>query len=194
MVAKRPIKILLPAAVFVIAAGLTYLGVTQWTTQQSEKKTKDTLDGVQGLVEGEVITLPELKTLSGETVALHQLPADKLLLVFFTPACPGCALDAGLWRDLHAESAKRGKAFYLIDVGNDRDALEKFTTAHNLANVPVLFDDNRQVGRALKVNIVPQYLLVARDGKVLRRRDGVRRYGQPPGPEELAKFFQSAGD
>jgi peroxiredoxin len=194
MVAKRSIKILLPAAVFVIAGGLTYLGVTQWTTRQPEQRTKDTLDGVQGLVEGEAIALPELRTMAGETVALNQLAADKLLLVFFTPACAGCAMDAGLWRDLNVESTKRGKAFYLIDVGNDRDALAKFATAHNLANVPILFDDRGRVGSTLKVNIVPQYLLVARDGKVLHRWDGLRRFEQPPRPEQLAKFFQSAGD
>jgi peroxiredoxin len=194
MVAKRSIKILLPAAVFVIAGGLTYLGVTQWTTPQPEQRTKDTLDGVQGLVEGEVIALPELRALSGETVALNQLAADKSLLVFFTPACAGCAMDAGLWRDLNVESTKRGKAFYLIDVGNDRDALAKFATAHNLVNVPILFDDRGKVGSTLKVNIVPQYLLVARDGQVLHRWDGLRRFEQPPRPEQLAQFFQSPGD
>lgn len=40
------------------------------------------------------------------------------------------------------------------------------------------------------VRHLPQYLLLAKGGKVLHRWDGVRRYEQPPPPEELAKFFQ----
>lgn len=188
---KPPIRILLPAIVFVVAVGLTYLGITRWpNTQLQRAKAEDTIDGIQGLGEGEVISLPELTSLRGERVALGNVATDKLLLVFFTPACEGCARDAGLWRSLNEEAAKRSTAFYLIDVGHDRDGLDKFIAAYDLASLPILVSEGRSIGPLLKVNIVPQYLLVAKSGKVLHRWDGVRRYEQTPGPEELAKFFE----
>ena len=54
----------------------------------------------------------------------------------------------------------------------------------------MLVSDGRSVGQIMKVNIVPQYLLITKSGKVLHRWDGVRHYEQPPASDELAKFFQ----
>ncbi len=191
MIAKPAIKSILPAAVFVIAAGLTYLGVTHWPSPQSKTETNDTIAEIDGLNVGEVIQLSELTTRDGKSIALNSMAMDRSLLVFFAPACPGCAVDAALWKSLNDESKRRGAGFYLIDVGQDRDARDKFVVAHDLANLPVLFDDNRKIGQMLKVHIVPQYLLVSNNGKVLHRWDGVRRFDQTPTSADLAKFFES---
>jgi peroxiredoxin len=186
------IKSILPAAVFVIAAGLTYFGVTHWPkTETPNTGTTDTIADIDGLVAGEVIQLPELTSRDGKSTALNTVATDKLLLAFFAPSCPGCASDAGFWKSLNEESSKRGAAFYLIDVGQDRDARDKFVMAHDLGRLPILFDDNRQIGQTLKVNIVPQYLLVSNEGKVLHRWDGIRRFDKTPSPPDLAKFFES---
>lgn len=188
---KPRLKTVLPVVVFVLAASLTYVGVTHWPNrQQQTKKHNDTIEGIDGLNEGEVVALPELKTLNGEPAALAGVKTEKFLFVFFTPACPGCSLDAPLWRSLKAEADKRNTAFYLIDAGGDRAALDKFIAAYDLAALPILVSEGRSVAQTLKVNIVPQYLLIAKGGKVLHRWDGVRRYQQPPEPAELAKFFQ----
>jgi peroxiredoxin len=179
------------AVIFVMAAALTYLGVTHWPKPEPQTTNPDhTIAGIDGLVEGEVISFPALRTLKGEPAPLNTVATEKFLFVFFTPSCAGCSLDAALWRSLNEESAKRSTAVYLIDVGHDRTALQKFVEAYDLESLPVLISEGRSVGQVLKVNIVPLYLLVAKGGKVLHRWDGVRRYEQPPGPEELAKFFQ----
>lgn len=187
------IKTVLSAAVFVIAASLTYLGVTHRPPSRERQTTtthNDTIAGIDGLSEGEAVALPEMRTLTGETATLHSVSAEKFLFVFFTPQCAGCAVDVPLWTSLKVESGQRNTAFYLIDVGHDRAALDKFVEAYELGSMPILVSEGRSVGQVLKVNIVPQYLLISKSGKVLHRWDGIRRYERPPGPAELARFFQ----
>ena len=171
------LKTVLSVAIFVMAAALSYVGVTHWpqTVQQTTKpNANDTLAGIDGLVEGDMIVFPQMRTLKDEPAALDKVSAEKFLFVFFTPSCPGCSLDAALWKSLNEEATKQGTAFYLIDVGHDRAALDNFIEAYGLQSLPILISEGRSVGQMLKVNIVPQYLLVERGGKVQRRWDGVQ--------------------
>jgi hypothetical protein len=180
------------AVVFVMAAAFTYLGITYWPPKKERQTTNanDTIAGIDGLVAGEIVAVPEMRTLKDEPVRLDAVAADQFLLVFFTPSCAGCSLDVPLWKSLKEEAGRRTTAFYVIDLGHDRVALDRFIEAYDLGSLPVLISEGRSVGQLMKVNIVPQYLLIAKGGKVLHRWDGVRRYEQPPAPEELAKFFQ----
>jgi hypothetical protein len=183
MTAQPRLKTVLSVVVFVIATALTYLGVTQWPNNQPQptqpSKGNDTIEGIDGLLEGEVVALPEMRTLKGEAVAFERTGAQQFLFVFFTPSCSGCSLDAALWKSLNEETSRRNTAFYLIDVGHDRAALEKFIEAYDLASLPVLISEGRSAGQTFKVNIVPQYLLVAKGGKVLHRWDGLQHNKQP---------------
>lgn len=175
---KPRLRTVLPAVVFVMAAALTYVGVTQLrpSAEQQTPTSDDTIAGIDGLRQGEIVDLPAMRTLKGERAAFT---SEKLLFVLFTPSCAGCSLDAALWKTLNNESAKWGTAFYLIDVGHDRAALDKFVEAYDLASLPILVSEVRSIGQILKVNIVPQYLLIAKGGKVLHRWDGLQ-YNKPP--------------
>jgi len=176
------LKTALSVIVFVMAAALSYLAVTHWpkAVQQATKpNSSDTIAGIEGLAEGDVIVFPQMQTLKGERAALDKVTSEKFLFVFFTPSCTGCSLDAALWKSLKVESAKRNTAFYLIDVGHDRAALDKFIAAYELESLPILISEGRSVGQLLKVNIVPQYLLIEKGGKVLHRWDGVQHNKQP---------------
>lgn len=179
MAEKPQLRMVLSLGVFVIAAALTYLAVTHRRPNAEVQTTDDTIAGIDGLREGDVVALPEMKTLKGERAALENAAEDKFLFVFFTPSCEGCSLDAALWKSLNEESAQRNTSFYVIDVGNDRAALDKFIEAYGLASLPILVSEGRSVGPLFKVNIVPQYLLIAKDGKVLHRWDGVQ-HNKPP--------------
>ena len=184
------LKMALSVMVFVIAAALSYLGVTHWpkaVEQATKPNSSDTLAGIDGLAEGEVISLPQMTTLKGEPAALDKVASEEFLFVFFTPSCTGCSLDAGLWKSLNEESAKRNTAFYPIDVGHDRAALDKFIAAYELESLPILTSEGRSVGQMLKVNIVPQYLLIEKGGKVLHRWDGVQHNKQPLFANETRK-------
>ena len=194
MAAKGPLAILLPIAVFLIAAGAVYFSFTPRRTEVPEQQSTDKLPGIAGLNEGDIVNLPTLSTLDGQSVPLGQLKENRVLCVFFSPSCSGCTKDVELWRDLKDESAKRGVAFFIIDVGNDNDALKKLVAAYKLEALPILFDPNHRIGPALKINFVPSYLLFASNGTVLHRWDGIRKYERAKGFEQLEKFFQYNGD
>lgn len=176
------LKTALSVVVFVMAAALSYLAITHWpkaVEQATKPNSSDTIAGIDGLVEGDVIVFPQMITLKGQPAALDKVATEKFLFVFFTSSCTGCSLDAALWKSLKEESDKRETTFYLIDVGHDRAALDKFIAAYELESLPILISEGRSVGQILKVNIVPQYLLIEKGGKVLHRWDGVQR-NKPP--------------
>ena len=194
MATKGPLSVLLPVAIFLIAAGAVYFSFSPRRTEVPQPQATDKLPGVAGLNEGDVVNLPALSTLDGQSVPLGQLKEKRVLCVFFSPSCSGCTKDVELWRDLKDESLKRGAAFYIIDVGSDDEALQKLVAAYKLEALPILFDPNHRIGPALKINFVPSYLLFASNGKVLHRWDGVRNYERAKGVEQINKFFQYNDD
>lgn len=190
---KAIFKLIVLIIAFMVASGATYVAFHKWKAVEavnSAPHRQDTIDGVNGLSEGEVVSLPTLTTLSQDEVNLGDLKEERLLCVFIGSRCSGCTMDAELWKDLKEESAKRGVAFYLIDIGDELPDLQRFSAAYNLQNFPILFDPNNKVGRRLKVGFLPQYVLFSRTGEVLHRWDGVRRYSRQAGAQQLAQFFQ----
>ena len=193
---KVIVRIALTLVAFTVASGATYIAVQRWRNvdpKPNSVKTsgqQDTLEGVDGLNAGEVVTLPQLTTLAGDTVSLGSLGKERLLCVFISTHCPGCTRDAELWQDLKQEAVRRGAGFYLIDVSDDRPEIERFVVAYNLQQLSVLFDPTRKVGPQLKVGFVPQYILFNGKGQVLHRWDGIRNYDKTRGFDQLAKFFE----
>lgn len=193
---KLLLRIALTVVAFSVASGATYVAVHRWRNVDPKpdvlKATgqKDTLEGVSGLTAGEVVALPQLTTLAGDTVSLGSLGKERLLCVFISTRCPGCTRDAELWQDLNQEAARRGASFYLVNVSDDRAEIERFVTAYNLQQLSILFDPTRKVGPQLKVGFVPQYILFNGSGQVLRRWDGIRHYDKTRGSEQLVEFFQ----
>lgn len=190
---KTVIKLVVSVIAFIAASGATYLAVQKWNAVEPVKSGKyqeDTLEGVKGLTEGEVASLPTLSTLSGEKVDLSKLTEERLLCVFISGRCSGCTMDAELWNDLHAESRKRGVAFYLVDIGDTLEELKLFSSTYKFDHLPILFDPKDEVGQTLRVEFLPQYILFTRSGQVVHRWDGVRRYDREKGAAELARFFQ----
>jgi len=194
---KTFLKIMLLVAAFTVASGATYEAFHRWSAAEYKRTAaskpvgrQDTLDDVSGLTEGEVVTLPQLTTLTGETVSLGSVGKERLLCVFISTRCQGCTRDAELWQELNKEATKREASFYVINVSDGRGELERFVAAYNLQQLSILFDPTQKVGPQLKVGFVPQYILFNRSGQVLHRWDGIRHYDKSGGSEQLAQFFQ----
>ncbi len=190
---KILLRVILSVVAFMAASGMTYIAIQRWTAVKpvnSSTHRQDTLEGVPGLTEGEIISLPQLTALTGETVNLGALRQQRVLCVFVSSRCPGCIRDVDLWRELTEESGKRGVAFYLIGVGDELADIEKFSSAYSLQELPILFDSTHKVGPHLKVGFLPQYILFKRNGEVVHRWDGIRNYDKRTGSEQLAEFFQ----
>jgi peroxiredoxin len=186
----------LTVAAFTVACAATYVAIHRWKAvdpKPNAGKTtsgQDTIEGVSGLTTGEVVALPQLTTLAGDTVNLGNLGKERLLCVFISTRCPGCTRDAELWHELNKEAAKRDATFYLVDVSDERAEVERFVAAYNLQQLSVLFDPTHKVGPQLKVGFVPQYILFNRSGQVLHRWDGIRHYDKSGDSEQLAELFQ----
>jgi peroxiredoxin len=193
---KLLLRIALTVVAFTVASGATYVAIHRWRTvdpKPNAVKTtgqQDTLEGVSGLTAGEVVALPQLSTLAGDTVSLGSLEKERLLCVFISTRCPGCTRDAELWHELDKEAARRNASFYLINVSDERAEVERFVAAYDLQQLSILFDPTHKVGPKLKVGFVPQYILFNRNGQVLHRWDGIRHYDKSGGSEQLAEFFQ----
>jgi peroxiredoxin len=193
MSTKTVLKIALSAIAFVVASGTTYVAIQRWNADESstaQRHNQDTIEGVSGLSEGELVTLPTLETLTGQKINLGELKEDHLLCGFIGSQCSGCTRDAELWRDLKNESEKRGVAFYLIAIGDDLPELQRFSAAYQIEELPLLFDLDQTVGPQLRVGFLPQYVLFKRDGHVVHRWDGIRHYNRQAGSQLLAEFFQ----
>lgn len=191
---KTVVKITVSLIAFLIASGATYVAMRKFRggAEQvaSGKQNQDILEGVNGPIAGQTVTLPTLVTQGGVKVDLANLKEERVLCVFVGSQCSGCTQDRDLWSDLHDESAKQGVAFYVIDVSDDLTELERFKSAYNLDQLPLLFDPTRTVGAKLKIGFLPQYVLFTRQGGVVHRWDGIRHYNKQAGPEQLAAFFR----
>lgn len=175
-----------------LAAPATYVAF-KWHAAESVSSSghrNDTIDGVNGLSEGERVTLPALTTLSGDQVNLANTKEERLLCVFISGRCSGCTMDAALWNDLQAEARKRGVALYLIDIAETLEETKRFSSTYKIDHLPILFDPKDEVGQTLRVEMLPQYILFTRSGEVIHRWDGIRRYDKKNGAAELARFFQ----
>lgn len=211
---KPSLKGFLPVAIFLSASIITYVAIERWRSSSQEsirqnsienlqtvdrktsalassgEKQKETIEGLEGLSEGEVIVFPQLRKLDGQIIDLDRSQEKYLLFAFFASRCPSCTQDAELWKDLNRVASERGVAFYLISVGDDTAEMERFISAYRLSELPILFDPDNRVGRELKVGIVPQYILLTSKGEVLKRWDGLQRYDKAQGAAKLAEFFQ----
>jgi peroxiredoxin len=191
---KTVVKITVSLVAFVLASSATYVAFRKWQGVEQVRagpQEHDTLKGVSGPIVGETVTLPTLVRPGGETVDLASLKEERVLCVFVGSQCSGCTQDRELWRDLNDEAAKRGVAFYVVDISDDLTELQRFRSAYNLDQLPLLFDPTRQVGPKLKIGFLPQYVLFTRHGRVAHRWDGIRHYDKRAGSEQLAVFFRS---
>ena len=190
---KTIVKVTVSLIAFLIASGVTYVAIRKLQRPEqvrAGRQQQDTLEGVSGPIAGETVTLPTLETPSGEKVDLANLKAERVLCVFVGSQCSGCTQDMDLWRELHDEATRHGVAFYIVDVADDLSGLQRFKSAYNLDQLPLLFDPTRKAGPKLKIGFLPQYVLFTREGRVLHRWDGIRHYDKQGGPEQLAVFFR----
>lgn len=149
-------------------------------------------ESAPGITVGETVTLPAIANLiSGDAVGLSDKGEKYILCAFFSVECPNCSIDTEFWKDLLEESGKRDVGFYLISVDDDQAGVKKFAQAHAFDDLPVYFDPHSSARESFKISIVPQYLLMSRDGRIVGRWNGVRRYnGKQRDFEKLAQLFQ----
>lgn len=171
---KKAAKLIIQIALFTVALVVTFSFI-----QNSNKKVRPSSaqqgssEDQPGLSVGELVALPPLPRLTGDTVALGNSSEKYILCGFFSTSCPGCSKDSEFWQSLSVEAAKRGVAFYLIGLDQDPVRVNRFAKAYGFENLPVLFDPNNNATDKFKISLVPQYVLLASNGTVLGRWSGL---------------------
>lgn len=121
-----------------------------------------------------------LKSLDGTPHDLAQLKGRVVLVNFWATWCPPCRREMPSMERL--SQALKGEAFSVlaVDVGEDADAIDAFTTQLDAApTFPILLDTRSRVMQAWKVAGLPTTFLIDRQGRVVASAIGGREFDHP---------------
>ena len=105
------------------------------------------------------------KTLTGETFTNDSLKGQLVLLQFWTTCCPYCRRDQPVLDKISREFSGEGLVVLAVNVEESRQTVKTYLEKHpRLCNV-VLTKDTNLVG-AFRLNGVPSYVLIDRDGNI----------------------------
>jgi peroxiredoxin len=180
-------------ALFVLAFVLTVIGlgfVKHKKPADSVTHKFGSAKDIPGLSIGETVDLPILRSIDGSQVDLSQLKNHILFVGFISESCQACISDLEFWKASKQEASEKGADFFLISIDNPLET-QNFVEAHGLRDFQVVFGSETQVLTLFKVGIVPQYLLLTSQGKVVGRWNGIRGYdsSKPESKRILSEVF-----
>jgi thiol-disulfide isomerase/thioredoxin len=122
----------------------------------------------------------KLKDLEGKTVDLAQLKGKVVLINFWATWCPPCRREMPSMERL--SQAFKGQPFVVlaVDVGEDPDTIEAFTSQLDTTlTFPILLDPRSHGMRAWKVAGLPTTFLVDKQGRIVASAIGGREFDHP---------------
>jgi peroxiredoxin len=127
-----------------------------------------------------------LESLDGETRSLSDFAGrDVVLLVFWGSWCQSCVAAMSQLNEVYQR--QRAKGFTVLGVSMDGPETVADVNAYvrrNRISFPVLLDqESRAVSLHNPQRVAPYFVLLGRDGRVVRRRDGF----QPGDAQEIEK-------
>ncbi len=128
---------------------------------------------IPGLSVGEIAVMPTMHNLSLEPVRLDADEAAYRFFVVFGSNCDACEKDVEFWRLLAKEAERRKVSFALVAMDSDGDAVRLFLDRLGFHDLPAVFDRQGEANRNFKIRMVPQYLLLTKEGRVVGRWTGL---------------------
>ncbi|MFN3543445.1 MAG: TlpA family protein disulfide reductase [Thiobacillus sp.] len=122
----------------------------------------------------------KLKDLEGKTHDLAALRGKVVLINFWATWCPPCRREMPSMERLAQRF--RGQPFVVlaVDVGEDPDTIEAFTSQLDTAlTFPILLDTRSHAMRAWKVAGLPTTFLVDKEGRIVASAIGGREFDHP---------------
>lgn len=112
-----------------------------------------------------------LETLDGDHISLADLHGRITLLDFWATWCAPCVESVPSLKKIAAEMA--GEPFTLISVSGDSNGarVRDFVASHG-PTWPQCWDGNGSVQRLLRVRVLPTFLLIDADGRILFAKSG----------------------
>ena len=122
----------------------------------------------------------KLKTLDGQLLDLAQFKGKVVLINFWATWCPPCRREMPSMERL--SQALKGEAFSVlaVDVGEDADTIEAFTSQLDTTlGFPILLDTRSHTMQAWKVAGLPTTFLIDRQGRIVASAIGGREFDHP---------------
>lgn len=126
----------------------------------------------------------ELKDLKGSPVRLSKFKGEKpVLLYFWATWCPYCIQAKPKIAQIQQKMGEKEMQVLGINVGEGDtvEKLKRYQEGHPV-NWPILYDDGGQVSRTYRVQGIPLFVLVDKDGSIVFRGNDV--------PENPAKYLK----
>jgi cytochrome c biogenesis protein CcmG, thiol:disulfide interchange protein DsbE len=117
---------------------------------------------------GELAPPFELELLTGGTVALDDLRGQVVALRFWADWCPFCRREMRELEPLYQQLREQGLEILAVNVGQDRDRVERFVGRVN-HSYPTLLDPDSAIARRYGVIAIPVTFFIDREGVVRGR-------------------------
>lgn len=122
----------------------------------------------------------KLKDLEGKPHDLAQLRGKVVLINFWATWCPPCRREMPSMERLAQRFKGQPLVVLAVDVGEDADTIEAFTSQLDTTlTFPILLDTRSQVMRAWKVAGLPTTFLVDKQGRIVASAIGGREFDHP---------------
>ena len=97
-----------------------------------------------------------------------------VLLDFWTSWCGPCKREVPIIEKLHREFRNKGLVVLGVNVGEDKETMDKFLNAARLTYPSLQLDEDDEALKSLSVNAYPTLVLIDRTGKVAHYDVGVK--------------------
>jgi thiol-disulfide isomerase/thioredoxin len=122
----------------------------------------------------------KLKDLDGKTHDLAQLRGKVVLINFWATWCPPCRREMPSMERLAQAFKGQPLVMLAVDVGEDPDTIEAFTSQlDTVPTFPILLDTRSRSMQAWKVAGLPTTFLVDRQGRIVASAIGGREFDHP---------------
>jgi len=122
----------------------------------------------------------KLKDLDGKTHDLAQLRGKVVLINFWATWCPPCRREMPSMERLAQAFKGRPLVVLAVDVGEDADTIEAFTSQlDTVPTFPILLDTRSRSMQSWKVAGLPTTFLVDRQGRIVASAIGGREFDHP---------------
>ena len=116
-------------------------------------------------LEGQAAADFSLPTLAGSNLSLTAYQGQEVLLHFWATWCKPCVKEMPEIEAAHRALKEKGLAVIAVNVGEEREAVARFTDTHGFT-FPVALDKNWDVASEYNIIGLPVSVFIGRDGRI----------------------------
>jgi thiol-disulfide isomerase/thioredoxin/outer membrane lipoprotein-sorting protein len=111
-------------------------------------------------------------SLDGKAYSLETLKGKAVLLDFWASWCGPCIRSMPIVEKLHEDYRSQGLVVLAVDVGENRETVEKFLKTRTIP-YPVIMGDEAGIPAAYGISAYPTFVMIGPDGKIASHQIGL---------------------